>query len=193
MPKLPRTSGAAIVKALERLGFVKVRQSGSHVILRRAQRLCGVDAQRGQGRHACRSLAAGGHFSRRVHRRPVKTSNPRFPPTAVVTARASPKAGCSTSTLAAVEQYRADVCLFSVGGPEADPGRAMPRPAQRFGGAGRRPNNFSRASPIAISLRSLPAGPSSSRPIGSLLVAPSARGICKPGTPALLPGSVFWM
>lgn len=34
MPKLPRTSGTAIVKALERLGFVRVRQSGSHVIMR---------------------------------------------------------------------------------------------------------------------------------------------------------------
>lgn len=42
MPKLPRTSGAAIVKALERLGFVKVRQSGSHVILRRGTKGCVV-------------------------------------------------------------------------------------------------------------------------------------------------------
>ena len=42
MPKLPRTSGAAIVKALERLGFLKVRQSGSHVIMRRASNGCVV-------------------------------------------------------------------------------------------------------------------------------------------------------
>lgn len=42
MPKLPRTSGAAIVKALERLGFVKLRQSGSHVILRRGPKGCVV-------------------------------------------------------------------------------------------------------------------------------------------------------
>mgnify|MGYP001612715891 CR=1 FL=1 len=42
MPKLPRTSGAAIVKALERLGFVKVRQSGSHVIMRRGSKGCVV-------------------------------------------------------------------------------------------------------------------------------------------------------
>ncbi|MCX7173504.1 MAG: type II toxin-antitoxin system HicA family toxin [Proteobacteria bacterium] len=35
MPKLPRISGVAIVRALERLGFEKLRQSGSHVILRR--------------------------------------------------------------------------------------------------------------------------------------------------------------
>jgi len=42
MPKLPRTSGAAIVKALERLGFVKVRQSGSHVIMRRGPKGCVV-------------------------------------------------------------------------------------------------------------------------------------------------------
>jgi predicted RNA binding protein YcfA (HicA-like mRNA interferase family) len=42
MPKLPRTSGAAIVKALERLGFVRVRQSGSHVVMRRGPTGCVV-------------------------------------------------------------------------------------------------------------------------------------------------------
>ena len=42
MPKLPRSSGAAIVKALERLGFAKVRQSGSHVIMRRGPNGCVV-------------------------------------------------------------------------------------------------------------------------------------------------------
>ena len=42
MPKLPRVSGAAIVRALERLGFEKARQSGSHVIMRRATKGCVV-------------------------------------------------------------------------------------------------------------------------------------------------------
>ena len=42
MPKLPRISGAAIIKALERLGFVRVRQSGSHVIMRRGSKGCVV-------------------------------------------------------------------------------------------------------------------------------------------------------
>ena len=42
MPNLPRVSGAEIVRALERLGFVKVRQSGSHVILRRESKGCVV-------------------------------------------------------------------------------------------------------------------------------------------------------
>jgi len=42
MPKLPRTSGAAIVKTLEHLGFAKVRQSGSHVIMRRGAKGCVV-------------------------------------------------------------------------------------------------------------------------------------------------------
>ena len=46
MPKLPRTSGAAIIKALERLGFVKVRQSGSHVIMRRGAKGCVVPMHR---------------------------------------------------------------------------------------------------------------------------------------------------
>jgi DnaJ-class molecular chaperone len=35
MAKLPCVSGARVVKALERLGFVKRRQRGSHVVLRR--------------------------------------------------------------------------------------------------------------------------------------------------------------
>lgn len=42
MPRLPRTSGEAIVKALERLGFVKLRQTGSHVIMRRGPKGCVV-------------------------------------------------------------------------------------------------------------------------------------------------------
>ena len=42
MPKLPRVSGAQAVRALERLGFVKARQSGSHVVLRRGQVGCVV-------------------------------------------------------------------------------------------------------------------------------------------------------
>jgi predicted RNA binding protein YcfA (HicA-like mRNA interferase family) len=42
MPKLPRVSGAEAVRALERLGFGKVRQSGSHVIMRRSERGCVV-------------------------------------------------------------------------------------------------------------------------------------------------------
>jgi predicted RNA binding protein YcfA (HicA-like mRNA interferase family) len=46
MPKLPRTSGAAIVKALERLGFEKIRQSGSHVIMRRGAKGCVVPMHR---------------------------------------------------------------------------------------------------------------------------------------------------
>ncbi len=40
MPKLPHLSGGEIIKALERLGFVKVRQSGSHVIMRRGTKGC---------------------------------------------------------------------------------------------------------------------------------------------------------
>jgi predicted RNA binding protein YcfA (HicA-like mRNA interferase family) len=42
MPKLPRVSGAALVRALERLGFEKIRQSGSHVIMRRGAKGCVV-------------------------------------------------------------------------------------------------------------------------------------------------------
>ena len=35
MPKLPRLSGAEVIRTLERLGFAQVRQRGSHVVLRR--------------------------------------------------------------------------------------------------------------------------------------------------------------
>jgi predicted RNA binding protein YcfA (HicA-like mRNA interferase family) len=42
MPKLPRISGAEAQRALERLGFIKLRQSGSHVIMRRDSKGCVV-------------------------------------------------------------------------------------------------------------------------------------------------------
>ena len=35
MPKLPKVSGKAVVKALEKLGFEHIRQRGSHVILKK--------------------------------------------------------------------------------------------------------------------------------------------------------------
>ncbi|HEY3974763.1 MAG TPA: type II toxin-antitoxin system HicA family toxin [Candidatus Sulfotelmatobacter sp.] len=35
MPRLPRVSGAEAIRALERLGFVQVRQRGSHVVLKK--------------------------------------------------------------------------------------------------------------------------------------------------------------
>lgn len=35
MPKLPRLSGKELVAIFERLGFVSVRQKGSHLILRK--------------------------------------------------------------------------------------------------------------------------------------------------------------
>ena len=42
MPKLPRISGAEGLRALQRLGFEKVRQSGSHVVVRRGSKGCVV-------------------------------------------------------------------------------------------------------------------------------------------------------
>ena len=35
MPKLPRVQASEVIRALERLGFVRVRQRGSHVILKK--------------------------------------------------------------------------------------------------------------------------------------------------------------
>ncbi|HKX44149.1 MAG TPA: type II toxin-antitoxin system HicA family toxin [Burkholderiaceae bacterium] len=42
MPKLPHVSGAEVQRALERLGFQKVRQSGSHVVMKRDSKGCVV-------------------------------------------------------------------------------------------------------------------------------------------------------
>ena len=42
MPKLPRISGTEVVRALIRLGFAKIRQSGSHVVMRRGAVGCVV-------------------------------------------------------------------------------------------------------------------------------------------------------
>ena len=42
MPKFPGLSGEQIVRALERLGFVVARQSGSHIVMRRNAQGCVV-------------------------------------------------------------------------------------------------------------------------------------------------------
>lgn len=36
MPKLPRISSKEAIRALERLGFEQVRQTGSHVVMKKA-------------------------------------------------------------------------------------------------------------------------------------------------------------
>jgi predicted RNA binding protein YcfA (HicA-like mRNA interferase family) len=36
MPELPHLSGREIIRALERLGFVQVRQRGSHVVMKKS-------------------------------------------------------------------------------------------------------------------------------------------------------------
>ncbi|MGK2925587.1 MAG: type II toxin-antitoxin system HicA family toxin [Lysobacterales bacterium] len=46
MPKLPHVSGAEAVRALKRVGFVVIRQRGSHVILRRGSAGCVVPNHR---------------------------------------------------------------------------------------------------------------------------------------------------
>ena len=37
MPRLPRVSGAEAIRALEKIGFMQVRQRGSHVVLKRSR------------------------------------------------------------------------------------------------------------------------------------------------------------
>lgn len=46
MAKLPHISGVAVVRTLQRLGFEKLRQSGSHVIMRRGSKGCVVPMHR---------------------------------------------------------------------------------------------------------------------------------------------------
>lgn len=46
MAKLPRVSGAEVVKTLEALGFVVARQRGSHIVLRRGSSGCVVPNHR---------------------------------------------------------------------------------------------------------------------------------------------------
>ena len=46
MPSLPRISGAQTIRALEQLGFLVVRQRGSHVVLRRGSIGCVVPNHR---------------------------------------------------------------------------------------------------------------------------------------------------
>lgn len=45
-PSLPHVSGAEAVRVLERLGFMVVRQKGSHVMLRRGAAGCVVPLHR---------------------------------------------------------------------------------------------------------------------------------------------------
>ena len=56
MPKLPDVSGKEAQRALERLGFVFMRQSGSHEILRRGNRGCVVPMHREISRGTLRGI-----------------------------------------------------------------------------------------------------------------------------------------
>lgn len=46
MPKLPVISAAEAIRAFERLGFIIVRQRGSHIVLRRGSSGCVVPNHR---------------------------------------------------------------------------------------------------------------------------------------------------
>jgi predicted RNA binding protein YcfA (HicA-like mRNA interferase family) len=46
MPSLPIVSGADVVRAPQRLGFVVARQRGSHIVLRRRSQGCVVPNHR---------------------------------------------------------------------------------------------------------------------------------------------------
>lgn len=46
MPKLPCVSGQKVARALERLGFERRRQRGSHLVMRRGSAVCVVPMHR---------------------------------------------------------------------------------------------------------------------------------------------------
>jgi predicted RNA binding protein YcfA (HicA-like mRNA interferase family) len=46
MPKLPCVSGQKVTRALERLGFERRRQRGSHLVMRRGSAVCVVPMHR---------------------------------------------------------------------------------------------------------------------------------------------------
>jgi predicted RNA binding protein YcfA (HicA-like mRNA interferase family) len=46
MPRLPVVSGHDLIDALQRLGFDRARQKGSHVIMRRGPKGCSVPLHR---------------------------------------------------------------------------------------------------------------------------------------------------
>jgi len=46
VPKLPCVSGQKVARALERLGFERRRQRGSHVVMRRGSAVCVVPMHR---------------------------------------------------------------------------------------------------------------------------------------------------
>ena len=46
MPRLPVVSGAEVIRVLERLGFIIVRQRGSHIVMRRGGVGCVVPNHR---------------------------------------------------------------------------------------------------------------------------------------------------
>ena len=46
MSKLPCVSGAKVAKSLERLGFVRMPQKGSHLVMRRGTGVCVVPMHR---------------------------------------------------------------------------------------------------------------------------------------------------
>lgn len=64
VPRLPRVSGADAVRALERLGFVVIRQRGSHIIMRRGASGCSVPNHRETKRSAPSQASSGRQASR---------------------------------------------------------------------------------------------------------------------------------
>ncbi|MFA7494689.1 MAG: type II toxin-antitoxin system HicA family toxin [Acidithiobacillus sp.] len=65
------------VRALERLGFTKIRQSGSHVIMRRASKAVSFRCTGNQDRYSCGCSAPSQYIARRIHQCLVNlASNP---------------------------------------------------------------------------------------------------------------------
>ncbi len=105
MPRLPRVKAIEVIRALERLGFVQVRQKGSHIFLKK-QVILGEGNEDVVNEVGCvvplhrKTIAVGtlssivkqaGILSRRVY--PKSEQVTHIPPTMAV---------CSTTTLSAL-------------------------------------------------------------------------------------------
>jgi predicted RNA binding protein YcfA (HicA-like mRNA interferase family) len=56
MPKLPGVSGQKVARGLERLGFERRRQKGSHLVMRRGSAACVVPMHREVDRGTLRGV-----------------------------------------------------------------------------------------------------------------------------------------
>ena len=67
MPKLPSASGKKIIKSLNKMGFIVVRQKGSHVFIQRGEATVTVPLNNPVKKiHSKEYIESSRYFSRRI-------------------------------------------------------------------------------------------------------------------------------